>query len=152
LIFLGEEWAVLNDEAYLNDPNKAGDSRWIHRPQADWNLFEKEVEKPGTLRNRHFEGLRELFRERKLQPALRGTVLRLLPSENPHVLAYVRTHDSHVLAVLANFSEREQVVDLRGWRPEGLAHHLKDVFAGRVLSTSGVVELAPYEFLWLLED
>ena len=57
-----------------------------------------------------------------------------------------------VLAVLANFSEHEQIVDLRGWRPEGLAHYFKDVFTGRSLSTNGTVELAPYEFLWLLED
>ncbi len=116
LIFMGEEWAVLNDYTYLDDPDKADDSRWIHRPKADWDLFANEVEPEGTLRHRHFEGMRELFRERKRQPALRGAVMRLLPGENDHVLAYLREHASHRLAVLANFSETEQVVDLRGWR------------------------------------
>lgn len=152
LIFLGEEWAVLNDYSYLEDPDKADDSRWVHRPRADWTLYAAEVEQEGTLRHRHFAGLRALFAERKRQPALQGTALRLLPGENGHVLAYLREHASHRLAVLANFSEREQVVDLRGWRAEGLAHHFRDVFSGRILSTAGVAELAPCELLWLVED
>ena len=152
LIFLGEEWAIFNDYAYLDDPDKADDSRWIHRPRADWALYAAEVEKAGTLRHRHFEGLRALFAERKRHPALQGTALRLLSGENNHVLAYLREHASHRLAVLANFSERDQVVDLRGWRAEGLAHYFRDVFTGRSLSTAGVAELAPYELLWLVED
>jgi hypothetical protein len=68
------------------------------------------------------------------------------------VLGYLREHASHRLAVLANFSERGQSVDLRGWRPEGLAHFLKDVFTGRAVSTAGPLALAPYECLWLVED
>jgi amylosucrase len=152
LIFLGEEWAVLNDYAYLDDPEKADDSRWVHRPKTDWALFENEAVRDGTLRHRHFEGLRELFRERKRQPALQGTAMRLLPGENPHVLGYLRENGSHRLAVLANFSELEQVVDLSGWRTEGLAHYFKDVFTGRTVSTGGIVELASYELLWLVED
>lgn len=152
LIFLGEEWAVLNDYAYLDDPDRADDSRWIHRPKADWRLFADEVEKEGTFRHRHYEGLRELFAERKRQPALQGTALRLLPCGNGHALAFLREHASDRLAVLANFSERDQVVDLRAWRVAGLAHYFRDVFAGRSVSTAGIAELAPYELLWLAED
>ena len=36
LIYLGDETAMLNDYSYANDPAKAGDSRWVHRPFADW--------------------------------------------------------------------------------------------------------------------
>ena len=32
LLYLGDEVGTLNDFAYLNDPGKAGDSRWVHRP------------------------------------------------------------------------------------------------------------------------
>ncbi|NLG34198.1 MAG: amylosucrase [Lentisphaerae bacterium] len=152
LVFLGEEWAVLNDYTYLDDPEKADDSRWVHRPRTDWKLYENEVLREGTLRHRHYEGLRELFRERKQHPALQGTEIQILPGENGHVLGFLRENGSHRLAVLASFSELEQVVDLRGWRAMGLAHYFKDIFTGRVLSTNGVVELAPYELLWLAED
>ncbi len=152
LVFLGEEWAVLNDSSYEDDPDKAGDSRWIHRPAADWDWYEAEVAPRGTARHRHFAGLRRLFRERKRQPALGGTRMQLLPAGNPHVLAFLREHDSHRLAVLANFSEHQQVVDLRGWRPAGLAHYLRDRFGGRVLATNERAQLDPYELLWLAED
>jgi len=54
--------------------------------------------------------------------------------------------------VLANFSEQDQVMDLRGWRAQGLAHFFRDVFTGRTFSTGGIVETAPYELLWLVED
>ena len=152
LIFLGEEWAVLNDYSFADHPEQAADSRWIHRPKTDWDLFTNEVEKEGALRHRHFEGIRELFARRKEQAALQGTAMRLLPGDNAHVLAYFREHGSHRLAVLANFSEQEQAVELSGWRAEGLAHFFKDVFTGRAVATNGIVTLAPYELLWLAED
>lgn len=152
LIFLGEEWAVLNDYGYAGDAEKADDSRWVHRPRTNWEMFEREVQAAGTVRHRHYEGFRELLRERKRQPALQGTAMRLLPGENVHVLGYLREKGSHRLAALANFSEREQVVDLRGWRAEGLAHYFKDALTGRTVSTAGILELEPYELLWLVED
>ena len=35
LIYLGDEIGALNDSSYVNDPGKAGDSRWVHRPARD---------------------------------------------------------------------------------------------------------------------
>ena len=36
LIYLGDEIGTLNDYRYRQDPAKAADSRWVHRPFADW--------------------------------------------------------------------------------------------------------------------
>ena len=36
LIYLGDEVGALNEYAYRNDPAKAHDSRWVHRPATDW--------------------------------------------------------------------------------------------------------------------
>ncbi len=33
LLYLGDEAATLNDYSYVNDPAKADDSRWVHRPK-----------------------------------------------------------------------------------------------------------------------
>ncbi len=41
LLYLGDETAMLNDYSYANDPAKAGDSRWVHRPFADWQRSEQ---------------------------------------------------------------------------------------------------------------
>jgi amylosucrase len=36
LIYSGDEIATLNDYSYKQDPKKAHDSRWLHRPFFDW--------------------------------------------------------------------------------------------------------------------
>ena len=36
LLYMGEEWGMLNDYDFIKDPAKAGDSRWIHRPKMKW--------------------------------------------------------------------------------------------------------------------
>ena len=37
LIYMGDELAALNDYGYLDNPDHAHDSRWIHRPRMDWD-------------------------------------------------------------------------------------------------------------------
>src|SRR4051794_36833751 len=36
LIYMGDELGLLNDAAYLDEPDKADDNRWMHRPFMDW--------------------------------------------------------------------------------------------------------------------
>ena len=36
LIYMGDELGLLNDADYLDDPHKADDNRWMHRPAMDW--------------------------------------------------------------------------------------------------------------------
>src|SRR6056297_3013567 len=36
LIYLGDEWGMLNDYTFLSDPAKAADSRWVHRSRQRW--------------------------------------------------------------------------------------------------------------------
>lgn len=151
LIFLGEEWGMLNDYCYLDDPDKADDSRWIHRPKMNWRVL-KELKKQNSVPGRVFTEMQGLFQQRKGNSALTGNQMRLLPCGNPHVLSYLRWHDSNMLVVLANFSEERQSISLRQLRTEGLAHFLKDVFTARVHSTNDTITLEPYDLLWLQED
>ena len=37
LLYLGDEIGMLNGYGYYDDPAKAGDSRWVHRPFMDWS-------------------------------------------------------------------------------------------------------------------
>jgi len=151
LIFMGEEWGLLNDYNYLEDPEKADDSRWLHRPKMDWSIPKKHrgnKAAPGRLHR----SLKAILEKRKSLPALVGNQFQLLQIENEHVLAYLRWHDASQLIVMANFSEKSQTVDLRRLRHEGIAHFLKDVFTATTLSTNGPYEIGPYELMWLIED
>ncbi len=151
LLFLGEEWGLLNDSSFSDDPDKADDSRWIHRVRMDWSL-PKGATRKTPVPARVFRSVRHLLAVRKTIPAFRGNRLNLLEENNPHTLVFLRWHDTSYAAVVANFSEHPQPVDLSPIRQMGLAHFLKDALTGREASTRTTMDLAPFEILWLLED
>lgn len=151
LIFLGEEWGILNDYDYLGDKEKKDDSRWVHRPKMDWSLL-KELKKKKSVRARIFREMQELFETRKACPAFNGSQMRLLSTENAHVMSYLRWYEGHLLVVVANFADSRQTVNMRNLRTEGLAHFFKDALSDRTVSTHDTLDLEPYELLWLAED
>lgn len=151
LIFLGEELGLFNDYSYAEDPEKADDSRWIHRPVMDWNLLAELKERPSP-RARIFGHLQRLLHLRARLPALAGNAMRLLQDENPHVLGFLRWYEGSILVVLANFSESPQRFAVSPLRAEGLSHFLKDRLSEQVISTRDEIVLEPYEILWLEED
>lgn len=151
LIFLGEEWGILNDYNYLGDKDKKDDSRWVHRPSMDWSLID-ELQNEHSPRARIFREMQALFATRKTCPALTNSQMRLLSTENTHVMSYLRWNEGYLLVVVANFSDAPQQVNMRKLRTEGLAHFFKDQLSGRVVSTHDTLELEPYDLLWLEED
>ncbi|MCS6846124.1 MAG: alpha-amylase family protein, partial [Anaerolineae bacterium] len=67
LIYLGDEIGMLNDYGYRDDPAKAGDSRWVHRPRMDWTAAARRHD-PSTIQGRIFGGLKRLIALRKAEP------------------------------------------------------------------------------------
>jgi hypothetical protein len=61
LIYLGDEIGTLNDYSYRDDPAKAADSRWVHRPSMDWGKAAQRHE-PHSLEGRIYQGLRRRSR------------------------------------------------------------------------------------------
>ena len=59
VIYSGDEVGALNDNHYKEDPEKAEDSRYIHRGQFDWKLTEK-IPQEGTVHNHIFYCLRRM--------------------------------------------------------------------------------------------
>lgn len=151
LIFLGEEWAIFNDYDYTQDAEKKDDSRWIHRPKMDWSLLEK-LNDENSPRRRVFLAMQSLFKLRKECHAFNGSQMRLIEVNNAHVLCYLRWNEGNSIAVIANFSDSEQVIYVHQLRNDGLAHFLKDMLTDRIVSTHDTLALEPYEVLWLQED
>lgn len=151
LLYLGEEWGLLNDYDYIKDPAKADDSRWIHRPPMRWEFLE-ELKDKQSIRRRLFRGLQDLLQRRRNLPALSGNGLEVLPCGNPHALLFLRRWEGHRLLVLANFSEHELAIDGQCLRHAGLGHYFRDRLSDVVMATSGEVSLAPYQIYWLEHD
>jgi len=153
LLYLGEEWGMLNDYEFVKDPAKAGDTRWIHRPKMKWEFLEELDDHiatgNGSIRSRIFESTKRLISLRQSSPALAGQTMDLFNTDNEHVLGYVRIREGHRLVVLANFSEQLQAVDGNRLRTAGLGRFFRDVISGQPHQTSDPVPLEPYQLLWL---
>ncbi|MFT5524362.1 MAG: amylosucrase [Pirellulaceae bacterium] len=154
LLYLGEEWGILNDYDFVKDPAKAGDSRWIHRPKMRWDYLEElndHIESGnGSIRKRIFKSIQKLIALRKAMPATAGQRMELIGMSNEHILGYVRIREGHRLIVLANFSEQSQTVNGNKLRTAGLGRFFQDVIQEKEYSTSEPLVLEPYQILWLI--
>ncbi len=151
LIYMGDEVGLLNDNSYLQDPEKANDSRWLHRPRMDWAKADKRHD-PHSVEGRLFTGLLKLIKARKSNSALHNFALyQPMWTDNVHVLVFGRRRHDGNLLVLANFDEYPQSVqdDLPGHA--GIIGTVSNLLAEHMpLNTAGGrIYLEPYETLWL---
>lgn len=151
LLYLGEEWGMLNDYDFVKDPAKAGDTRWIHRPKMRWEYLE-ELGDDRSLRARIFRSIQRLIHLRKQTPAFAGLDMDLVPTGNDHLLGYVRRSDGNRLLVLANFADDQQEIDSNIVRTMGMGRYFRDLISGETISTTRNLPLAPYQFYWLERD
>ncbi len=148
LLYIGEEWGILNDYDFVKDPAKAGDTRWIHRPRMRWEFLEDFGEET-AIRRRLFNSIQEMIAIRKKTPALAGMEMELIRSSSPHVLSFLRYSAGNRLIVVANFRETEQAIDGNRLRMVGLGRAFEDLLTGNSYSASGEITLEPYQSLWL---
>jgi len=154
LIYMGDEVGLMNDYTYLQDPEKAHDSRWLHRPRMDWSKVGRRHD-PHSIEGRLFNGLLKLIQARKSTPLLHNFALfQPMWTDNVHVLAFGRRrHDCHVL-VLANFDEHPQSVQDDMPYHAGIAGATRNLLAEHTpLNTAnGSIYLEPYESVWLVGE
>ncbi|MCL6267383.1 amylosucrase [Flagellimonas myxillae] len=153
MIYAGDEIATLNEYSFEEDPAKRGDNRWVNRPQQNWALVEKLNDKQ-LPQSQIYHTLKHLIAVRKSNPIFADSNnLKLHHGGNEHVLVFERTHHSNNgLLVIGNFDERPQVIDL-AWVMK-LGYFTKgepmDLVSGeKIVVKSGLLELKPYQVLWL---
>jgi len=156
LLYYGDEIGTLSDYSYLQDPNKAGDSRWMNRPRIDWEKAERRHQH-GSVEQRIFNGLKRMIAVRKGVPAFADFNNReLIDLNNPHLFAFLRTHpEQHVASsvlVVANFDANPQYLELGSlrYRSAHLRGTLQDLHTGETprLFNDRLV-IPPYRFYWL---
>jgi amylosucrase len=146
LIYLGDEVGTTNDYAYRTDSAKKDDSRWVHRPFAKPEKYARRTD-ASTVEGKLFQGLLHLISIRKQTPALADGDTWFISTGNSHVLGYKR-HGS--LLALANFTEFPQQVSLHALQNEwSQVWNSVDLITGEVVS-GDTIQLAPYQFMWLV--
>lgn len=153
LLYLGEEWGMLNDYDFVTDPAKAGDTRWIHRPKMRWEFLddlESLLEDAnGSIRKRIFQAIRKMIHLRKELPAFAGQEMELVPVKHDHVLGFLRHSGGSRVIVVANFSEQPQTIQGNVLRTVGLGRFFQDALTERTFPTSEDITLGAYDLLWL---
>ena len=112
MLYSGDEIAQVNDYSYKNDPNKAQDSRYVHRGKLNWTLA-THCEDTATPEGRVFTGLRKLENLRRSHPAfgLNADVWTLDTGDDA-VLAIGRYADAEKIIGVFNFSEFDKPLSL----------------------------------------
>ena len=154
MIYAGDELAALNDYSYLKDPGKKNDSRWVNRPIHHWKEIDKELAKTKSPASKIFNRIKKLIALRKANPCLAdGNNLNLLEIGNPHVFTFERTEpEGQGIIVIGNFHETKQVIDTSFLKNLGYVQKgsLQEIIRGKKIKPgSGLLELKPYELLWL---
>jgi amylosucrase len=155
LLYYGDEIGMLNDFSYMEDEEKANDTRWIHRPVIDWDKAERRHQR-GTPEQRLFEGLARMISVRKNTPAFADFNNRdLIATNNPHLFAFMRSNPTETgddVLVVANFDSSPQSLDLGDLGNRGHFHlgQLRDLYSGEAPSMfKDQLVIPPYHFCWL---
>ena len=147
LIYLGDEVGTLNDPGFVNDPGKAGDSRWVHRPPRDAARYAQRHD-PASDAGRIFMGLRHLVALRAATPCFAGGRLIAFWSKNASVLGFMRpAAGGGCVLVLANFSDAAQPIEAHVLA--AMPVFATDLIGGVVCDLHGGLLLAPYQMVWL---
>jgi amylosucrase len=147
LIYLGDEIGTLNDYSFRNDPDKANDSRWVHRPFMDWEKA-RHREDEHSIEGRIFNGMKRLIELRKGHPEFSGIQTAVILTDNIHILGYVRSRGSERALIFANFSEGEQTLPANLLRLYGLSYKFMDLLSGKTIPLQDLT-LEPYQFVCL---
>ncbi|WP_435623850.1 amylosucrase [Flagellimonas sp.] len=153
MFYAGDEIGTINDYSFLEKDDKKGDSRWVNRPYQDWGTIEK-LSKKKLPQSKIFHTLKRMVQIRKESPVFADKVQpALYHTGNHHIFAFERTDaSSQGLLVLCNFDENSQVVDTSwimklGYFAKG---EPKDLVSNKKVSLqSGLLQLDPYQILWL---
>lgn len=127
LIYLGDEVGQLNDYAYLNDPSKMDDSRWVNRPRCPEDKYAQRND-PATVAGQLYAGFRHLIQLRKSSEELAGGRAVGFFTGNSRVLGYQRPGPASNILCLANFADDPEWVGRE--RFMGMPRVVRDLISG----------------------
>ncbi len=150
LIYSGDEIATLNDYSYKNDPKKAHDSRWLHRPFFDWQRAENR-HVLGTSEGQVFQTLQQLIQVRVNNEIFRSDIpSKIIECYEFPVYCFVKYHYDQILIFIANYSEDRQFVNTDPFHGAGIFGQKTDLISGKIVDLNhDRVLLGPFEYLWL---
>ncbi len=144
ILYAGDEVGQLNDYTYHDDPQKADDSRYIHRGDFQWDLAQRRTD-PATRQGKQFQGLAHLEAVRRANPVFRTEAdVWTFWAGDQALLGMKRQLNGQIFTAVYNFSEYHQTAHLEAYGPH------TDLLTGAEVDITGEWNLPPYGFVWLL--
>ena len=114
MLYSGDEVGQVNDYTYKDDPDKAPDSRYIHRGKFCWDLAEN-IEKEGSVQEKIFHALTRLEEIRRNHAVFSADAeVYTKDYSDTSILWIVRKAEGRELHAVFNFSDEEKEI----WMPE----------------------------------
>ena len=133
VLYGGDEIAQVNDYTYKEDPDKAPDSRYIHRGAMNWELA-RNIDDPDTVEGKLFGRLRALEEIRKREKVfVSGADTWTVETWEKAILCIGRYYQGEKLFGLFNFSEYEKTA----WISEADGEYV-DLISGEKVRSEGV--------------
>ena len=143
VLYSGDEIGQVNDYSYKEDPNKAADSRYLHRGAMKWELA-KNIRDTDTVEGKIFQGLDRLEKIRKAEKAFMTEAdAWVVETSDQAVLGMGRYYDGEKLIGLFNFSECDKVA--RICENDG---DYEDLLSGKEIKTAEV-RIPAYGFCYM---
>lgn len=143
VLYSGDEIGQVNDYTYKEDPDKAQDSRYIHRGAMNWRQVEKIMDER-SVEGRIFKRLGRLERIRKAEKVFMtdADAWTFETGENS-VLGIGRYFEGKTLLGLFNFSEYGKTIALSEKEESYI-----ELFTGKTVK-AGRIEVPAYGFYYL---
>lgn len=150
LIYMGDEIGLQNDRGYLDNPDHAHDSRWIHRPAMDWDRAASAAADPDSPEGRILHGTRKILQRRRQTDRLHGGhATEILDSGNNAILAFARRAPSGGILCLFNFTESWQQIPGPWLRYQGVTD-MRDLLSDTTVTLhDDALLLPPYGRVWM---
>ena len=157
LLYYGDALGTLNNYDYKDDPAHAGDSRWVHRPNIDWDRAALRNE-AGSVEYKIFHALKRMVAVRSELDVFADFNNRtVIPVQNPHLFAYERhglRQRSDTVLVVGNFDGKPQsleLADISTWGQTAWSR-LVDMYSGQSPDiVNDTLVIPPFGFFWLRE-
>lgn len=142
MLYSGDEIGQVNDYTYKDDPDKAPDSRYIHRGKFNWDLVDNIADKD-SVQGRIFNSLDKLETIRRNE-AVFNTDAEVYTKDysDQSILWIVRKAEGEELHAVFNFSDYPKTV----WMPETAEY--TDLLTGKTAEVT-TVDMPGWGFFWM---
>ncbi len=143
VLYSGDEIGQVNDYTYKEDPNKAADSRYLHRGAMNWELAKNRTD-ADTVEGKMFQGLDQLEKIRKTEKVfVTQADTWTIETWDDSLLCIGRYYEGEKLIGLFNFSGEDRTA----WIKEADGDYVDLISGNRVQPVD--VQVPGYGFLYM---